>query len=253
MVRVCFSLKLVVLVARLVFLHFFLACLVWTKWSSTLSPSGWQTSGRISCQAFWEVSAPCTLLSSCVSSYCRFLLQHPLLHSCQMNNLIVVNLCLSVGFSSPWSARSLLAAHWAVQKGWAHYPRSPAGGSIIRHLHSISGSGAQQQAGAGHTGTPSVLDSHCKCCFRYWDTSSDVCLLVLQATAETVYDILSPTPPLNRFTITEGRAPSSRPRRAAQPADLREGVAKAYDTVREVRSQTSSLFCFHYCSVNFLL
>lgn len=57
----------------------------------------------------------------------------------------------------------------------------------------------------------------------------------LQATAETVYDILSPTPPLNRFAITEGRAPSSRPRRAAQPADLREGVAKAYDTVREVR------------------
>lgn len=62
----------------------------------------------------------------------------------------------------------------------------------------------------------------------------DVCLLLLQATAETVYDILSPTPPLNRYAITEGRAPSSRPRRAAQPADLREGVAKAYDTVREV-------------------
>ncbi|MEQ2164581.1 hypothetical protein GOODEAATRI_008096, partial [Goodea atripinnis] len=52
----------------------------------------------------------------------------------------------------------------------------------------------------------------------------------IQATAETVYDILSPTPPLNRYAITEGRAPSSRPRRAAQPADLREGVAKAYDT-----------------------
>lgn len=49
-----------------------------------------------------------------------------------------------------------------------------------------------------------------------------------------MYDILSPTPPLNRLAITEGRAPSSRPRRAAQPADLREGVAKAYDTVREV-------------------
>ena len=62
-------------------------------------------------------------------------------------------------------------------------------------------------------------------------------MLLLQATAETVYDILSPTPPLNRFAITEGRAPSSRPRRAAQPADLREGVAKAYDTVREVRTQ----------------
>lgn len=60
-------------------------------------------------------------------------------------------------------------------------------------------------------------------------------LLLFQATAEMVYDILSPTPPLNRFTITEGRAPTSRPRRAAQPADLREGVAKAYDTVREVK------------------
>lgn len=70
-----------------------------------------------------------------------------------------------------------------------------------------------------------------------FNTIVDVCLLLLQATAETVYDILSPTPPLNRFTITEGRAPSSRPRRAAQPADLREGVAKAYDTVREVSSQ----------------
>lgn len=54
----------------------------------------------------------------------------------------------------------------------------------------------------------------------------------LQATAETVYDILSPTPPLTRC-ITEGR-PASRPRRTPQPADLREGVAKAYDTVREV-------------------
>lgn len=63
-------------------------------------------------------------------------------------------------------------------------------------------------------------------------------LLLPQATAETVYDILSPTPPLNRFAITEGRATSSRPRRAAQPADLREGVAKAYDTVREVSLKT---------------
>lgn len=80
------------------------------------------------------------------------------------------------------------------------------------------------------------------------DTTVDVCLLLLQATAETVYDILSPTPPLNRFTITEGRAPSSRPRRAAQPADLREGVAKAYDTVREVRSQ-SCLLKIHYGTI----
>lgn len=57
-------------------------------------------------------------------------------------------------------------------------------------------------------------------------------MIAVQATAETVYDILSPTPPLTRC-ITEGR-PASRPRRTPQPADLREGVAKAYDTVREV-------------------
>ncbi|XP_056294879.1 autophagy-related protein 2 homolog A [Pseudoliparis swirei] len=63
----------------------------------------------------------------------------------------------------------------------------------------------------------------------------------IQATAETVYDILSPTPPLNRFT--KGRAPSSRPRRAAQPADLREGVAKAYDTVREGMIDTAQTLC----------
>lgn len=65
----------------------------------------------------------------------------------------------------------------------------------------------------------------------------------IQATAETVYDILSPTPPLNRFAITEGRPTSSRPRRAAQPADLREGVAKAYDTVREGVIDTAQTLC----------
>ncbi|XP_029021444.1 autophagy-related protein 2 homolog A [Betta splendens] len=65
----------------------------------------------------------------------------------------------------------------------------------------------------------------------------------IQATAETVYDILSPTPPLNRYAITEGRAPSTRPRRAAQPADLREGVAKAYDTVREGVIDTAQTLC----------
>ncbi|XP_057705882.1 autophagy-related protein 2 homolog A isoform X1 [Corythoichthys intestinalis] len=65
----------------------------------------------------------------------------------------------------------------------------------------------------------------------------------IQATAETVYDILSPTPPLTRYAITEGRAPSSRPRRAAQPADLREGVAKAYDTVREGVIDTAQTLC----------
>ncbi|XP_066504657.1 autophagy-related protein 2 homolog A [Hoplias malabaricus] len=63
----------------------------------------------------------------------------------------------------------------------------------------------------------------------------------IQATAETVYDILSPTPPLTRC-ITEGR-PTSRPRRTPQPADLREGVAKAYDTVREGVIDTAQTLC----------
>uniref|UniRef100_A0AAR2LYP3 Autophagy related 2A n=1 Tax=Pygocentrus nattereri TaxID=42514 RepID=A0AAR2LYP3_PYGNA len=63
----------------------------------------------------------------------------------------------------------------------------------------------------------------------------------IQATAETVYDILSPTPPLTRY-ITEGR-PTSRPRRTPQPADLREGVAKAYDTVREGVIDTAQTLC----------
>ncbi|KAG7276950.1 LOW QUALITY PROTEIN: hypothetical protein CRUP_010270 [Coryphaenoides rupestris] len=53
----------------------------------------------------------------------------------------------------------------------------------------------------------------------------------IQATAETVYDILSPTPPLTRYTITEGR-----PRPRAAP----EGVAKAYDTVRETLCDVAS-------------
>ncbi|KAJ0049937.1 hypothetical protein NL108_005250 [Boleophthalmus pectinirostris] len=65
----------------------------------------------------------------------------------------------------------------------------------------------------------------------------------IQATAETVYDILSPTPPLNRCAITEGRVTTSRSRRAAQPADLREGVAKAYDTVREGVIDTAQTLC----------
>ncbi|XP_048883412.1 autophagy-related protein 2 homolog A isoform X3 [Brienomyrus brachyistius] len=63
----------------------------------------------------------------------------------------------------------------------------------------------------------------------------------IQATAETVYDILSPTPPLTRC-ISEGR-PGSRPRRTHQPADLREGVAKAYDTVREGVIDTAQTLC----------
>lgn len=53
-----------------------------------------------------------------------------------------------------------------------------------------------------------------------------------QATAETVYDILSPTAPPSR--ALPDRKYARKLRRSHQPADLREGVAKAYDTVREV-------------------
>lgn len=52
-----------------------------------------------------------------------------------------------------------------------------------------------------------------------------------QATAETVYDILSPAAPIPRSL--QDKRPTRR-RKGQQPADLREGVAKAYDTVREV-------------------
>lgn len=53
-----------------------------------------------------------------------------------------------------------------------------------------------------------------------------------QATAETVYDILSPAAPISR-SLQDKRS-VRRLRKGQQPADLREGVAKAYDTVREV-------------------
>lgn len=53
-----------------------------------------------------------------------------------------------------------------------------------------------------------------------------------QATAETVYDILSPAAPIPR-SLQDKRS-VRRLRKGHQPADLREGVAKAYDTVREV-------------------
>lgn len=57
---------------------------------------------------------------------------------------------------------------------------------------------------------------------------------VLQATAETVYDILSPASPISR-SLQDKRS-SRKLRRGQQPADLREGMAKAYDAVREVRT-----------------
>ncbi|KAM4720661.1 autophagy-related protein 2 homolog A [Rhinophrynus dorsalis] len=62
----------------------------------------------------------------------------------------------------------------------------------------------------------------------------------IQATAETVYDILSPTPPVSRCLDSRQ---SRKLRRGQQPADLREGVAKAYDTVREGVIDTAHTIC----------
>ncbi|XP_063549311.1 autophagy-related protein 2 homolog A isoform X12 [Gorilla gorilla gorilla] len=63
----------------------------------------------------------------------------------------------------------------------------------------------------------------------------------IQATAETVYDILSPAAPVSR-SLQDKRS-ARRLRRGQQPADLREGVAKAYDTVREGILDTAQTIC----------
>ncbi len=53
----------------------------------------------------------------------------------------------------------------------------------------------------------------------------------LQSAAETAYDVVSPGPSVKRRRAAGARG---RRRRHAQPADIREGVAKAYQVVREV-------------------
>ncbi|XP_069848263.1 autophagy-related protein 2 homolog A-like isoform X1 [Dipodomys merriami] len=63
----------------------------------------------------------------------------------------------------------------------------------------------------------------------------------IQATAETVYDILSPAAPISR-SLQDKRS-AQRLRKGQQPADLREGVAKAYDTVREGILDTAQTIC----------
>ncbi|XP_074087234.1 autophagy-related protein 2 homolog A isoform X1 [Macrotis lagotis] len=63
----------------------------------------------------------------------------------------------------------------------------------------------------------------------------------IQATAETVYDILSPAAPVSR-SLQDKRS-ARKLRRGQQPADLREGVAKAYDTVREGILDTAQTIC----------
>nr|XP_033810044.1 autophagy-related protein 2 homolog A isoform X3 [Geotrypetes seraphini] len=63
----------------------------------------------------------------------------------------------------------------------------------------------------------------------------------IQATAETVYDILSPTSPMPRTVMDKKYA--RKLKKGQQPADLREGVAKAYDTVREGVIDTAQTLC----------
>ncbi|KAF6102204.1 autophagy related 2A [Phyllostomus discolor] len=63
----------------------------------------------------------------------------------------------------------------------------------------------------------------------------------IQATAETVYDILSPAEPISR-SLQDKRS-VRRQRKGQQPADLREGVVKAYDTVREGILDTAQTIC----------
>ncbi|XP_072645886.1 autophagy-related protein 2 homolog A isoform X1 [Canis lupus baileyi] len=63
----------------------------------------------------------------------------------------------------------------------------------------------------------------------------------IQATAETVYDILSPAAPIPR-SLQDKRS-VRRLRKGHQPADLREGVVKAYDTVREGILDTAQTIC----------
>ncbi|XP_005384601.1 PREDICTED: autophagy-related protein 2 homolog A isoform X3 [Chinchilla lanigera] len=63
----------------------------------------------------------------------------------------------------------------------------------------------------------------------------------IQATAETVYDILSPAAPVSR-SLQDKRS-ARRLHKGRQPADLREGVAKAYDAVREGILDTAQTIC----------
>lgn len=51
-----------------------------------------------------------------------------------------------------------------------------------------------------------------------------------QSAAETAYDVVSPGPSVRR-TRTGSRG---RRRRQVQPVDIRDGVARAYQVVREV-------------------
>lgn len=58
---------------------------------------------------------------------------------------------------------------------------------------------------------------------------------MLQATAETALDMLTPGPALALPAAASRRERRRRRDSARHPADIREGVASAYNTMREVR------------------
>jgi hypothetical protein len=57
---------------------------------------------------------------------------------------------------------------------------------------------------------------------------------VLQATAETAFDMLTPGPTLQLQAAYDSRRRRRRRDPSRHPSDIREGVATAYQTVREV-------------------
>ncbi|KAI8424925.1 hypothetical protein MSG28_006837 [Choristoneura fumiferana] len=67
-------------------------------------------------------------------------------------------------------------------------------------------------------------------------------LQLIQATAETAFDMLTPAPTLQLQAAYDRRARRRRRRRdpARMPADIREGVATAYHTVREGFAETAA-------------
>lgn len=64
---------------------------------------------------------------------------------------------------------------------------------------------------------------------------------LIQATAETAYDMVSPGPSVRRRHISgkSKKGNGRRRRRYAQPQDIREGVANAYAVVKEGVSETA--------------
>lgn len=53
---------------------------------------------------------------------------------------------------------------------------------------------------------------------------------LIQITAETAYDMMSPGPSVRRRTRSKGKK-----KRYSQPQDIREGVTNAFNVVKEVK------------------